>query len=130
MAWFRPAEDVDAAALDVLDRVLEKPCHEYLREFGIRLMFRSDTPKNRGQETWATAKRASAFERALLPTTACYIIVSAPIWQVLREDQQEALLDHELRQRHFMRSSAAGRRRLTLSDGSPCRRLRDAVAHA
>lgn len=99
MARFMAAEDVDVTSLDVLDALLDRRDFEYLREFGIRLMFRNNTLKSGGREVWGKAKLASAFERFLNPATAAYVILSEPIWQQLNAHQREALLDHKLR--HF-----------------------------
>ena len=99
MARFMAAEDVDVTSLDVLDALLDRREFEYLREFGIKLMFRDNTPKSGGREQWGKAKLASAFERAINPATAAYVILAEPIWQKLNAHQREALLDHELR--HF-----------------------------
>lgn len=99
---YRPAVAVQRIA----EKVIAEH-HHHLDDVRIEYVFRSDTAKSRGKETWAKAKLKSGLDAYLAqedgPSEAAsgdvdffVIEFSEPIWAVLDAGQRKALVDHEL----------------------------------
>ena len=103
MAEFRRAEDVERLARVVIRGVEE---HRPLLAAKIVYLFRDDIPTEAGKAVWGTARKITGRAAFLAQADDAdpgtendpffVIEMSEPVWLGLSEEQQTALLDHEL----------------------------------
>ena len=95
---YMPAPEVEKIGRDLIGKH-----HRHLLQCRVTFLFCDKTPKKAGREVWGTARRVSSLNAFLAgeddadgPGAFFVIVISEPVWNLLRPEQRVALIDHEL----------------------------------
>lgn len=86
----------DAPAVEEVAGVLIRAHHGHLRDSKIRYLFRVGDWSKGGKECWSGTTLLSGATAHVAADVDAIVMVNAEVWEALREDQREALVDHEL----------------------------------
>ena len=84
------------AVRDVAMQTVIPEYHPDKAGLGLGFLFASELPIKGGKQTMGKIKKASPIERCLDNDSEFFVIIDETIWDSITEDQQIALVDHEL----------------------------------